>query len=324
MITVIAISENEINTKNYEQITEAIKKGYIDFEPFNGLITLLTKEKIPTLNNDQIRGIRTVYDDMSCGEYTDIKGVIEGDVLRVYKDLIPEEVATKKEVTNYDIFEDRAISLLARWRKCLETNPQCDSSYAIKGFLQEINDDYTKQLILSGEMSESTIFTGKQGTGKQSSVENKSKFNMVISKDLSGSSGELTRITETEGCAECRLLNEIFEDSSGELFNLIKEGIPSHEKVLCILLTHIMLSGKYKAYLSLKGERYYPLKGCFYEVPNIYLSDSDVNEGKPARLVENIVSLFINKGKDTDDITISYKTQDGKEGKIIAIKNRLH
>jgi hypothetical protein len=54
---------------------------------------------------------------------------------------------TIKELDNFDIFEERVKSLLKRWKKFNLTNPQATPSKSIKGFLLEINDDFTKHLM---------------------------------------------------------------------------------------------------------------------------------------------------------------------------------
>lgn len=54
-----------------------------------------------------------------------------------------------KAPDNFDIFEDRIKSILERWKKYKENNTQVDriSSKCIKGFMMEINDDFTDILI---------------------------------------------------------------------------------------------------------------------------------------------------------------------------------
>lgn len=47
---------------------------------------------------------------------------------------------------NFDVFEDRAKSLLERWRKFVDAHPDAQRG-AIQGFLLEINDDFTKALM---------------------------------------------------------------------------------------------------------------------------------------------------------------------------------
>lgn len=57
----------------------------------------------------------------------------------------------EEEVTSYQVFEDRAKSLLERWGKFRETNKSFKGIDALcmKGFLQEIDDEYTKNLMKS-------------------------------------------------------------------------------------------------------------------------------------------------------------------------------
>lgn len=52
-------------------------------------------------------------------------------------------IPDKKEADNFDILEDRVLSLLYRWKKFKKENPD-KVSMSIKGFLQEVNDEYTK------------------------------------------------------------------------------------------------------------------------------------------------------------------------------------
>jgi hypothetical protein len=51
------------------------------------------------------------------------------------------------EADNWDIFEDRAKSLLERWSKFRKRHPESTAQHAIEGFLSEINDNYTKGLL---------------------------------------------------------------------------------------------------------------------------------------------------------------------------------
>lgn len=62
-----------------------------------------------------------------------------------------DEVLPPAEFGNFDIFEDRVISLLKRWRKFLETNPNATHEDAVRGCMQEIGDDYSKALAEKGE-----------------------------------------------------------------------------------------------------------------------------------------------------------------------------
>jgi hypothetical protein len=53
---------------------------------------------------------------------------------------------------NWDIFEDRAKSLLERWSKFHIVQPQVAVKSVILNFLTELNDDYTRGLIEGGEI----------------------------------------------------------------------------------------------------------------------------------------------------------------------------
>jgi hypothetical protein len=52
-----------------------------------------------------------------------------------------------KPVDNFDVFRDRAESLLSRWTNFRDNNPQATPARAIAGFLDEINDAYTNGLM---------------------------------------------------------------------------------------------------------------------------------------------------------------------------------
>jgi len=63
--------------------------------------------------------------------------------------LAEEGIQKLANTSDWDIFEDRAHSLLDRWSK-FAINQQNDldvSKKSIKGFLDEINDDFTKMLM---------------------------------------------------------------------------------------------------------------------------------------------------------------------------------
>lgn len=65
------------------------------------------------------------------------------------EDILSKLVEESLRVDNFDIFSDRALSLLNRWKKYHDSNldkPDI-ADYCIKGMLQEITDDYTKALI---------------------------------------------------------------------------------------------------------------------------------------------------------------------------------
>jgi hypothetical protein len=58
-------------------------------------------------------------------------------------------VVPAKEITMLDVFEDRVKSLLVRWKTFRDKNPEKENidSECIKGFLQEVNDEYTKSMM---------------------------------------------------------------------------------------------------------------------------------------------------------------------------------
>lgn len=47
----------------------------------------------------------------------------------------------------FDIFEDRVISLLERWRRFKQLNPHFKPGNVVKACVREIADDYTKKLM---------------------------------------------------------------------------------------------------------------------------------------------------------------------------------
>jgi hypothetical protein len=61
-------------------------------------------------------------------------------------DGILETVPEKKGIDNFDIFEDRVLSILTRWRKFKTDNPD-KVSKSIEMFLSEINDEFTRRLM---------------------------------------------------------------------------------------------------------------------------------------------------------------------------------
>jgi hypothetical protein len=59
------------------------------------------------------------------------------------------ETCNKKKVKldDFDLFEDRTLSLLKRWHNFKSLHPEVSATECIKSCLLEINDDYTKALI---------------------------------------------------------------------------------------------------------------------------------------------------------------------------------
>lgn len=66
------------------------------------------------------------------------------------KELFEEKYGEIPEIQpdNFDIFHDRALSLLERWKKHHDKYPLLPhiSKNCIQGFLNEVDDNYTKQL----------------------------------------------------------------------------------------------------------------------------------------------------------------------------------
>lgn len=51
------------------------------------------------------------------------------------------------EVEKFDLYEDRAISLLTRWKEFLKKHPNITAKEAVENFQRELNDEFSESIL---------------------------------------------------------------------------------------------------------------------------------------------------------------------------------
>jgi len=103
----------------------------------------------PLVNDDLDEGLDTSKAIMNPDEEARLNKIILNMTDEEIDQLAEEGMQKLANMANWDLFEDRVRSIIDRWDK-FAINHQNDPSISkkcIKGFLDEINDDFTQMLM---------------------------------------------------------------------------------------------------------------------------------------------------------------------------------